>query len=247
VLIGGAVFPLFGAAYYWFPKITGRMLSETLGRWHFWLFFVGFNVAFFPMHILGLEGMPRRVYTYPAQMGWDGLNLLSTVGSYVLAFSVLLFIINMVLSLRKGVAAGDNPWGASSLEWATSSPPPPHNFSRAPVVEGREPLWEAPQGLGWMDGLETRKRQVLMTSIVDALPELRTKSPTPSIWPFLTAVATTVLFIGSIFNEWFLVYGAVPLGVCLLGWFWPHPKDKPTEIAPPHLREDYVRLKEARS
>jgi cytochrome c oxidase subunit 1 len=237
VLIGGAVFPLFGAIYYWFPKLTGRMLSETLGRWNFWLFLIGFNIAFFPMHILGLEGMPRRVYTYPKQMGWDGLNLLSTIGAYVLAVSVLLFLVNVIVSLRRGAVAGDNPWGGSSLEWAVSSPPPVYNFARAPVVEGREPLWEAPEGLGWMEGLEAGKRQVLMTTPVDATPDIRSKSPTPSIWPFLTAVATTVLFIGSIFNEWFLVYGAIPLGVCLLGWFWPHPEEKPKELAPAHLRE----------
>ncbi|HEV7384972.1 MAG TPA: cytochrome c oxidase subunit I, partial [Phenylobacterium sp.] len=115
VLIGGAVFPLFGGFYYWFPKITGRMLSERLGRWNFWLFFVGFNVAFFPMHILGLIGMPRRVYTYPAHMGWDIWNQIASLGSVVVAVSVLVFIINVVISLRRGAVAGDNPWEASTL------------------------------------------------------------------------------------------------------------------------------------
>jgi cytochrome c oxidase subunit 1 len=237
VLIGGAVFPLFGAVYYWFPKLTGRLLDERLGRWNFWLFFIGFNLAFFPMHILGLEGMPRRVYTYPGDMGWDGLNLLSSVGAYVIAASVLLFLVNLTVSLRRGVAAPANPWGASTLEWATASPPPVYNFARVPVVESHEPLWEAPEGLGWMDGLEPEKRQMLMTTPVEARPDIRTKSPMPSIWPFLTSLSTTVLFIGSIFNEWFIVYGAVPLAICLLGWFWPHPEDKPKEVAPLHLRE----------
>jgi len=115
VLIGGAVFPLFGAFFYWFPKITGRLLSERLGRWQFWVFFVGFNVAFFPMHLLGLNGMPRRIYTYAAETGWGTLNLIATIGAAVIAFSVLIFIVNFARSLRNGDAAGDNPWGAGTL------------------------------------------------------------------------------------------------------------------------------------
>src|SRR6185436_14411138 len=142
VLIGGAVFPLFGAFYYWFPKVTGRMLDETLGKWNFWLFFIGFNVAFFPMHILGLQGMPRRVYTYAAESGWGTLNLISSIGAAVIVVSVLLFIVNVVLSVRGGTRAGANPWGASTLEWATESPPPPGNFHPPLAVGGREPLWE---------------------------------------------------------------------------------------------------------
>ena len=122
VLIGGAVFPLLGAIYYWFPKMTGRMLGEALGRWNFWVAFIGFNVAFFPMHILGLWGMPRRVYTYPAELGWGSLNLLSTIGAFVFALSFALLIWNVLQSLRRGEIAGDNPWDAGTLEWATSSP-----------------------------------------------------------------------------------------------------------------------------
>ena len=122
VLIGGAVFPLLGAIYYWFPKMTGRMLGEALGRWNFWIAFIGFNVAFFPMHILGLWGMPRRVYTYPAELGWGSLNLLSTIGAFVFALSFALLLWNVLQSLRRGEPAGDNPWGAGTLEWATSSP-----------------------------------------------------------------------------------------------------------------------------
>jgi cytochrome c oxidase subunit I+III len=132
VLIGGAVFPLFGAWYYWFPKVTGRMMSERLGRWQFWLFFIGFNVAFYPMHHLGLEGMPRRVYTYPEGMGWGTLNLLATLGAVTMAGSVLLFVVNAVASYRRGALAGDNPWHAGTLEWATSSPPPAYNHRARP-------------------------------------------------------------------------------------------------------------------
>src|SRR5919199_1666449 len=122
--------------------LTGGMLHEGAGKLNFWLFFVGFNVAFFPMHILGLEGMPRRVYTYPMGMGWDGMNLTATLGALMIALSVLVFIGNVAWSLRRGVAAGDNPWGASTLEWATSSPPPVYNFAHTPFVQSREPLWE---------------------------------------------------------------------------------------------------------
>ena len=141
VLIGGAVFPLLGAIYYWFPKMTGRMLGEALGRWNFWIAFIGFNVAFFPMHILGLWGMPRRVYTYPAELGWGPLNLLSTIGAFVFALSFALLLWNVFWSLRRGEPAGDNPWGAGTLEWGTSSPPPPYNFAFQPYVTHREPVW----------------------------------------------------------------------------------------------------------
>src|SRR5687768_13607607 len=121
VILGGVVFPLFGALYLWFPKITGRMLSESLGKWHFALFFIGTNVTFFPMHLLGMDGMPRRVYTYLPGTGWGDLNLLATVGSWIIAASVLVFVANVIVSLRSGAHAGDDPWGGPTLEWATAS------------------------------------------------------------------------------------------------------------------------------
>ena len=141
VLIGGAVFPLFAAIYYWFPKVTGRMLSEPLGKWQFWLLLVGMNVCFFPMHQLGLEGMPRRIYTYAADTGWGTLNFVSWIGAMVVDFSMLLFVINVIGGFRHGKRAGDDPWGAPTLEWATRSPPPPFNFVALPVVSSREPRW----------------------------------------------------------------------------------------------------------
>jgi cytochrome c oxidase subunit I len=221
VLIGGAVFPLVGAVYYWFPKIAGRMLSETLGRWNFWLAFIGFNVAFFPMHILGLMGMPRRVYTYTPEMGWDNLNLLSSAGAAVFAASFAVLIVNVILSLRRGELAVDNPWGASTLEWATSSPPPPYNFSRIPVVTHRDPLWADAGNLRVVAGLSVERREVLLSSVADAEPHTREASPEPSIWPLLTAIATTIFFIGSIFTPWAVVWGTPPIAVALIGWFWP--------------------------
>jgi cytochrome c oxidase subunit 1 len=231
VLIGGAVFPLFGAFYYWFPKFTGRLMSETMGRWNFWLFFIGFNVAFFPMHLLGLAGMPRRVWTYPAGMGWDGMNMTATVGAAIIAVSVLLFVINVLKSRRHGEMAGPNPWGGGTLEWATDSPPHAGNFVAPPVCGGRYPLWE-PDGLpARVTGLADDRREILTTTLMDARPDLRPTMPASSIWPFLSAIAVTILFIGSIFTPWAVVWGAVPVAIGTTLWFWPDRKDTEKQVA----------------
>jgi cytochrome c oxidase subunit I+III len=244
VLIGGAVFPLFGAWYYWFPKMTGRLMSETLGKWHFWLFFIGFNVTFFPMHNLGLRGMPRRVYTYPADMGWGDLNALASLGAMLIAVSMLLFVINVVRSLRRGRSAGENPWNAPTLEWATASPPPVYNFANPPVVGGRDPLWEKEGIRGYVIGLAVDAPMGLITRVVDAAPDHRSIYPHPSIWPFASAVAVTVLFVASIFTPWAIVWGSIPFAIALTGWFWPRKADtaehcrlerKPSDQAQPTL------------
>jgi cytochrome c oxidase subunit I+III len=222
VLIGGAVFPLFGAWFYWFPKITGRMMSERLGKWQFWIAFAGFNLAFFPMHQLGMQGMPRRVYTYAESMGWGKLNLIATVGGALFAFSVLLFIINVVTSYRRRALAGDNPWNGGTLEWATASPAPAYNFERMPVVRSREPLWEPKDEIPEnVTGLAEKSREVLITTVVDAYPDHRLVFPNPSIWPFVSAVAVTALFIGSIFTPWAVVWGSIPVAIAVTLWFWP--------------------------
>jgi heme/copper-type cytochrome/quinol oxidase subunit 1 len=147
VLVGINLFPVLAGFYFWLPKMTGRMLDERLGRWNFWVLFVGVNLTFFPMHVVGLRGMPRRIYTYPAGLGWDWLNLLESVGAVVTVVGVLLFLINVFRSLRSGALAPANPWGAATLEWSTSSPPPEYNFAVIPTVRGREPLWEAHDAL----------------------------------------------------------------------------------------------------
>jgi heme/copper-type cytochrome/quinol oxidase subunit 1 len=226
VLIGGAVFPLFGAFYYWFPKITGRLLSPRLGAWVFGLLFTGFNLTFFPMHILGMHGMPRRVYTYPAAMGWGSLNLLASLGALLMACAVVLFLVDVARALTAGAEAGDNPWDAGTLEWSTASPPPNSNFLDPPTVAGREPLWDNPPNQPVVVGLREDARDVLVTHVLDAEPDHRLVFPKPSIWPFLAAIATTILFIWSIFTPWGVVYGAVPLFVTLVGWFWPKSADE---------------------
>ncbi|SDV46166.1 cytochrome c oxidase subunit I [Chitinasiproducens palmae] len=176
VLLGINVFPVFGGLIYWFPKFTGRMMSERLGRWTFWIVFVGFNLGFFPMHVSGLLGMPRRIYTYSDGMGWNTANLLTSIGSFVFAIGVLLFVVNVLWSRRHGAVAGDNPWDAPTLEWSTPSPPPPYNFAVVPIVASMYPLWE--------DRLEDAKRRGLdeeaptsaRVPAADRVAQLRTAS-----------------------------------------------------------------------
>ena len=146
VLLGGSIFALFAGIYYWWPKITGRMLSDSLGKLHFWLMFIGFNLAFFPMHFLGMNGMRRRVYTYDSGMGWDFWNAVSTVGAFTIAVATLVFIYNASRSLRKGTRAPNDPWDGRTLEWSIPSPPPVYNFARIPTVHGRDAFWEEKYG-----------------------------------------------------------------------------------------------------
>ncbi|GGC64626.1 cytochrome c oxidase subunit 1 [Siccirubricoccus deserti] len=228
VLIGGAVFPLLGAIHYWFPKLTGRMMGARPGRWECLLVFAGFNLTFFPMHILGLWGMPRRVYTYQPELPWAGLNLFASLSAVLLAAGFLLFFWNAWRSARHGAPAGENPWGAPTLEWATASPPPPWNFTRIPVVGSASPLWDSMGELTVAEGLRTDRRELLVTSVMDATPEARESSPQDSIWPLLAAIATSVMLVWSIFTPWAVVWGSIPIAVTLIGWFWPRgtPEDE---------------------
>jgi cytochrome c oxidase subunit I len=232
VLIGGAVFPLFGALHYWFPKMTGRMPSERLGKIGFSLMFVGFNLTFFPMHQLGLNGMTRRIYTYLPDMGWQALNFAATIGAALMAAAVLAFTANVVRSLRSGDRAPANPWNAATLEWATTSPPPPYNFHPSPLVGSRDPLWDDPPDMPVITGVRSDRRELLVTRVLDAHPDHRFHSVEPNIWPFVAALATTALFIGSIFTPWAVVWGAVPVTIALILWFWPRPADLNDEAMP---------------
>jgi cytochrome c oxidase subunit I+III len=225
VLLGGAVFPLIGGIYFWFPKITGRMMGDRLGTWNFWVLFLGFNITFFPMHILGIEGMPRRIYTYPAEMGWGTLNLVATLGAVLLVIGGAMFVFNAVRSYAWGAVAPDNPWDADTLEWATTSPPPAYNFLHVPVVEGRSALWDRSADRPAVTGIRSDIREVLVTSVMDAAPSNKALYPHPSIWPFLAAVVVSGFFVASIFTAWAAPIFALPIAVTLIGWFWPSPEE----------------------
>jgi cytochrome c oxidase subunit 1 len=242
VLIGGAVFPLIGGIYYWFPKMVGRLMNERLGRWNFWVLFAGFNITFFPMHLLGFLGMPRRVYTYPAEMGWGPLNLLATAGAVLMVLGGAMFVWNVAHSYVRGEFAGDNPWNADTLEWGTSSPPPVYNFLHIPVVEGPNALWDRTADRPVVTGIRSDCREVLITDVMDAEPTHKTIFPEPTIWPFLCAVVTGVFFIGSIFTPWALPIAIVPLAVTLIGWFWPKESDRSVRA-----EEETAGLEEARA
>ena len=142
IIVGGILFALFAAFYYWYPKVTGRMMSERVGKLHFWLFVIGFHLTFDPMHFAGLFGMPRRIYTYEPGRGWDAINLIVSIGAFIQAVGVLVFVANLILSYWKGARAGKDPWDGWTLEWSVSSPPPAYNFATIPTVASRRPLWD---------------------------------------------------------------------------------------------------------
>ena len=232
VLIGGAVFPLFGAIYYWFPKMTGRMLSNAAGNVNCVLLFIGFNLVFFPMHILGLDGMPRRVYTYSAEAGWANLNMLATIGAGLMGVAVLVFVINVIYSLLRGPTAGDDPWGADTLEWSTTSPPRSYNFQYIPTVQGRNALWDATPDAAVVTGLHLNVREMLATTIHDAAPDHRYQIPSPSIFPFLLAIGTAASFIGFMFTAWSIPLGMGYCFVALFGWFWSNSSEHRPPVSP---------------
>jgi cytochrome c oxidase subunit 1/cytochrome c oxidase subunit I+III len=236
VLLGINVFPVIGGLHFWFPKITGKMMDDRLGKWTFWTMFVGFNVAFFPMHITGLMGMPRRVYTYPADMGVGWLNLVSSVGAFVFAAGVLVFLINIANSLRSGAPAGNNPWDAPTLEWATKSPPPVYNFATIPQVASRYPLWEdrlresderSIIGDGVPDGMVLdRGKETIGVTPLDAEPNVVLKMPGDSILPFLLSIGMTVLFFGMLAEAvWLVATGVACEFVILALWLTPKRHD----------------------
>jgi cytochrome c oxidase subunit I+III len=199
VLIGGMVFPLFATYYYWAPMVSRNMLSEKLGRWVFWLIFLGFNITFFPMHITGLLGMPRRVWTYPAGMGWDGLNLLSTVGSFMIAAGALLFVIDLVRRLRPGEPTPENPWNAGTLEWLVTDV---YSTRTIPHVTSREPLWDQPNlyadveaGRYYLPGAPTGGRETIVTSPIEGEPQYVIRMIGPGWAHFFAAVFTAACFL----------------------------------------------------
>jgi len=228
VLIGINVFPVVGGIIYWFPKFTGRLMNETLGKWSFWVMFIGFNVGFFPMHILGLAGMPRRIYTYSDGLGWGALNLIVTLGSYLFAIGVLLFLVNVFVSLKRGRRAGDNPWDGASLEWSTSSPPPVYNFAVIPTVASRYPLWEERLNQGddrsstQQGFLLDKGRETMGTTSLDAEPDVILKMPSDTYSPLLLALALVVLFVAALLHCWWLLGAAAVVSLLAsIAWLWP--------------------------
>ena len=233
VLIGGAVFPLFAAFYYWFPKWTGRMLGEKLGWLNFALVVTGFHLTFWPLHHLGLHGMPRRVYTYAAETGWGPMNHTASMGAGLLGLGVLVFLINVVRSRRRGAIAGPDPWGGETLEWATASPPPRYNFQHLPTARGRSAMWENGPDAALVTGLDAEKREMLVTSTLDASPSHRYDIHADTPVPLLLALATGFAFIGGgIFHPVFMPIAAVLAAVVLSVWFWSSGDRKPPGVMP---------------
>jgi cytochrome c oxidase subunit I len=224
VLIGSNVFPVFAGFYYWLPKMTGRMMNERLGKWSFWVMFIGFNVGFFPMHALGMMGMPRRIYTYQLGLGFDGLNMVVTIGAFVLGVGILLSIINLFWSLRYGTVAGPNPWNADGLEWSTDSPPPPYGSAHIPLVASRHPLWDDFEEEDDPDCDRTLDcgRLTPVTTALDAVPIGIATIPEDSLLPLWLSLALFVFFIAVVLQ---MVWVALALLLVsfLLGciWMWP--------------------------
>jgi cytochrome c oxidase subunit I+III len=237
VLVGGSLFPILGALHFWLPKLTGRMMDERVGKWAFALNFVGFNIAFLPQHWLGLVGMPRRIWTYEEGLGWDGWNLVSTLGSFVMGIGMLVFAANLVWPHRRAPpAAPDDPWGGDTLEWSTASPVPNYNFIGTMRVASPEPMWDGESLVGragdpeapvpeWQERLDVpreRFRETLATTGLDARPDHIIQLPGHSFWPVWVTVGLVVALTG-------VLVDGIPLGLAGLGviivsvaaWLWP--------------------------
>ncbi|MBR9989143.1 MAG: cytochrome c oxidase subunit I [Gemmatimonadetes bacterium] len=204
VLIGGLILAIFGGLYFWFPKLTGRMMNERLGKWQFWIYFIGFNVTFMPQHWIGLLGMPRRIFTYSADLNLASLNMLSTVGVFIQIAGVAMLAGNIIWSARRGRVASENPWNAATLEWATTSPPAEHNFNQIPTVHSREPMW-------------VEADQVRASTLGPMEPHMH--MPPNSYWPIFTAVGVVATFILFMTNIWWMpLVGLVWTVIGAINW-----------------------------
>jgi len=218
VLFGGSMFALFAGIYYWYPKFTGRLLNEGWGQVNFWLMFIGFNLTFQPMMISGLLGMPRRIYTYPDGMGWDVWNLTSTVGAFLIAASVLAFIVNVIVSMRDKRPAGADPWDGRTLEWTIPSPPPPYNFAEIPTVRARDDFWHRKYR-------EDESGQPIPVVAGGAVEEEHATGdhhaihmPSPSFFPLIAALGFPMVALGLMYDYALVAAGAAVLVVGVYGW-----------------------------
>ena len=227
-LVGGALFPIVAGIYYFFPLISGKTLSERLGKWAFWLMFAGFNLAFLPMHLTGLLGMPRRVYTYPSGLGWDGLNMASTIGAFVFAAGFLIVVFDVLRPRGKQAYAKPNPWNGGTLEWLIEMPPEDWGVRSVPLIESRYPLWDQPnfagdvaEGRFYLPDAEEMKRETLVTSVLDAEPIQCLRVPGPTWLTFWAAVLTGGFFIFATYHWWTvtILSGLAALAVTLC-WLW---------------------------
>jgi cytochrome c oxidase subunit I len=230
VLFGGTMMGLFAGVYYYFPKMTGHLLDETLGQWHFWLSFIGANLAFFPMHYSGLYGMPRRVYTYDSGQGITIFNQLSTIGAFLIAVATVFFVINVLRNRRNGVIAGANPWDAPTIEWAMPSPPPVYNYAVLPTITSRYPLWDAE---GHPIPADSKEYQQQSTNLSAAA--LGIDIPRSTVKPLITAAGINIAFIGLMWNErlWIMLLGGAIFAIGLYAWLT-SPLDEDREESTEH-------------
>jgi cytochrome c oxidase subunit 1 len=236
VLFGGSILGLFGGIYYWYPKIFGRQLNETLGKWHFWVMLAGFNITFGPFHILGLQGMPRRIYTYASNMGWNVLNMVSTIGAFIIAAGVMIFIVNVWLTHRAGVPAVDDPWDARTLEWITPNPTPEYNYVEVPVVTHQDDFWHQKY---------TEDESGRLVRVGDASDFVQRRAtaedhihmPSPSYWPLVAAFGAPIIAYGQVYKMYLISgIGALILLIGLYAWSVepstepPDPEDEAHEL-----------------
>jgi cytochrome c oxidase subunit 1/cytochrome c oxidase subunit I+III len=232
VIFGAAVFPILGGIYYWFPKVSGRMYYEGWGKVSFWVAFVGTALTFFPMHVVGLLGMPRRNYTYPSGLGWDGYNLAETIGSYILTAGLLIMAVNLVVSLRRGARVGNDPWGGDTLEWAVSSPPPEYNFAVIPTVSSSYAMWDKEdreadnRRLARGEMTLERGHETPASTVMDAYFDEVLEMPSHSIWPPLLALCLAGVFAMLLVGHWVVALTFLGLLVAtVFGWHVQEPQE----------------------
>jgi cytochrome c oxidase subunit I+III len=233
IIFGAAVFPLLGGLYYWFPKVTGKLYDERIGKLSFWLTFIGTGLTFFPMHIVGLLGMPRRIYTYPDHLGWGGYNLVESLGSYLIAVGLLLVVANLVRSLVSGPPSGDNPWGGATLEWSTPSPPPHYNYAVIPKVSSAYPMWDPADRQ--TDAVRLERGELVLedghltpaSTTLDATWEEVLDMPSESPWPFLAGAALLLVFFMLLSGHLFALWVSLGILACtIVGWHMREPQEE---------------------